>query len=69
MVSASMTLSDPYVRFQGHGVNCDMYQFGFKKGLSTGLCTSVVQRTVDSNRGRYVFTCFIDFQKAFDRVN
>ena len=24
-----------------------MYQFGFKKGHSTGLCTSVVKQTVD----------------------
>jgi len=50
-----------------------MYQFGFKKGLSTGLCTSVVKRTVDYylNRGSYVlsYTCFIDFQKALNRVN
>ena len=26
---------------------CDMYQFGFKKGHSTGLCTNIVKRTVD----------------------
>jgi len=26
---------------------CDMYQFGFKKCHSTGLCTSAVKRTID----------------------
>jgi len=59
------------LRHINDAVDCDMYQFGFKKGLSTGLCTSVVKRTVDYylNRGSYVFTCLIDFQKAFDRVN
>ena len=52
---------------------CDrpMYQFGFKKGHSTGTCTSMVKRTIDYylKRGSYVLTCFIDFSKAFDRVN
>ena len=53
------------------GNDCDIYQFGFKKEHSTGLCTSVVKRTIDYylKRGSYVFACFIDFQKAFDRVN
>jgi len=51
--------------------NCDMYQFGFKKSHSTGLCTSAVKRTIDYylKRGSYVFTCFVDFRKAFDMVN
>jgi len=51
--------------------NCDMYQFGFKKSHSTGLCTSAVKRTIDYylKRGSYVFACFIDFRKAFDMVN
>ena len=51
--------------------NCDMYQFGFKKSHSTGLCTSAVKRTIDYylKRGNYVFACFIDFRKAFDMVN
>jgi len=48
-----------------------MYQFGFKKGHSTGLCTSVVKWTVEYylNRGSYVFSCFVDFSKAFDKVD
>lgn len=49
----------------------DMYQFGFKKAHSTGLCTGVVKKTIDYyvNRGSHVFACFVDFTKAFDRVN
>ena len=49
----------------------DNYQFGFKRGLSTGLCTSVFKQTVDYyiNRGSHVFACFVDFKKAFDSVN
>ena len=48
-----------------------MYQFGFKKRHFTGLCTSMVKRTIDYylKRGSYVFACFVDFRKAFDRVN
>ena len=51
--------------------NTDMYQFGFKKEHSTGMCTSVAKRTIDYylKRGSYVFACFVDFQKAFNRVN
>jgi len=49
----------------------EKYQFGFKPGHSTGLCTSVLKRTVDYFTGResHVFACFIDYAKAFDRVN
>ena len=41
----------------------DEYQFSFQKSISTG--------TVDYYRrnGSHVFCCFIDFQKAFDRVD
>jgi len=48
----------------------DSYQFGFKKGHSTALCTNVVKRTVDyyTSRGSHVFLCFVDFSKAFDKV-
>jgi len=50
---------------------CEKFQFGFKAHYSTGLCTHVFKRTVDYyiNRGSQVFTCFIDFTKAFDCVN
>jgi len=49
----------------------DKYQFGFKPGHSTSLCTSVFKQTVDyyRNRGSHVFVCFVDFHKAFDSVN
>ena len=49
----------------------DKYQFGFKGSHSTGLCTSIFKKTVDyyTCRGSYVFTCSIDFTKAFDRIN
>ena len=51
--------------------DCDKYQFGFKSGHSTSLCTSIFKKTADyyTCHGSYVFTCFIDFTKAFDRVN
>jgi len=51
--------------------NCDQYQFGFKRGHSTGLCTAMFKQTVDFYRGHgsHVFVCFIDFSKAFDYVN
>ena len=50
---------------------CDAYQFGFKAGHSTELCTNVLKRTVDyfTSLGSHLFTCFIDFTKAFDTVN
>lgn len=49
----------------------DEYQFGFKKNHSTALCTDVFKKTVDYFRknGSHVFSCFIDFNKAFDNVD
>ena len=49
----------------------DKYQFGFKAGHSTLLCTGVLKQTVSYyvNRGSHVLACFVDFSKAFDRVN
>ena len=46
-------------------------QFGFKKGLSTYLCTGLIKNVI----ARYnindskVYGCFLDASKAFDRVN
>ena len=49
----------------------DDRQFGFKSGLSTSTCTNVLKQTVDyfTDRGSHVFACFVNFSKAFDRVN
>lgn len=49
----------------------DMYQFGFKAGHSTTMGCHVLKRVIDYYRsnGSYVFTCFLDLTKAFDRVN
>jgi exonuclease III len=49
----------------------DSYQFGFKSGHSTGLCTNTMKKTIDyyTGLGSYVFVCFVDFSKAFDKVN
>ena len=47
------------------------HQFGFKAGHSTALCTSILKQTVGYyiSRGSCVFACFVDFHKAFDKVN
>ena len=46
-------------------------QFGFKKGFSTLLCTSLLKNTVSRyiHHGSTVFGCFLDTSKAFDLVN
>jgi Reverse transcriptase (RNA-dependent DNA polymerase) len=47
------------------------FQFGFKNGNSTDICTHTFKSTVDyyRRRGSHVFVCFIDYTKAFDSVN
>lgn len=49
----------------------DAYQFGFRKGQSTALCTYVLRKVIRHymQRGSYMFTTFIDFNKAFDNVD
>jgi hypothetical protein len=49
----------------------DKCQFGFKQGHSTTICTNVLKSVIGyyTSRGSHVFTCFVDFTKAFDRVN
>ena len=46
-------------------------QFGFKKGCGTmdaiGIMRTLCERSVE--RGKDVYICFVDFEKAFDRVN
>jgi hypothetical protein len=54
-----------------HVITDTDYQFGFKGGHSTSLCTTVLKETVHyyTQRHSSVFACFVDFSKAFDRVN
>ena len=58
----------PYLRTEDR---CDMYQFGFSPGLSTGICTNTFKRCIEyyTQRGSHVFTCFVDFSKAFDTIS
>ena len=49
----------------------DCYQFGFKAGHSTGLCTNTMKQVIDyyTCRDSHVFVCFVDFSKAFDKLD
>lgn len=49
----------------------DDYQFGFKANHSTAFCTNAMKKVVNyyTSRGSHVFASFIDFSKAFDKVN
>ena len=51
--------------------DADLYQFGFSRGLSTGMCSYAFKNTVNLYRqnGSHVFCCFIDFNKAFHSVD
>jgi len=53
------------------GDDVDDYQFDFRKRLSTAACTRVFKDTVNYYRqhGSLVFSCIIDFTKAFDNVD
>ena len=46
-------------------------QFGFRKGCGTrdaiGVMRTVCERSLE--HGNEVYVCFVDFEKAFDRVN
>ena len=46
-------------------------QFGFKKGASTSLCTSMVQETISYfvSNNTNVYGLLLDATKAFDRIN
>jgi hypothetical protein len=46
-------------------------QFGFKKNMSTSLCTGTLKNIVSKyiHGGSPVFACFLDASKAFDLVN
>ena len=51
--------------------DADCYQFRFKAGHSTGLCTNTMKKVIDyyTSRDSRVFVCFVDFAKAFDKVD
>ena len=46
-------------------------QFGFRKGCGTreaiGVMRVICERSLE--HGREVFVCFVDFEKAFDRID
>ena len=46
-------------------------QFGFRKGCGTreaiGVMRVICERSLE--HGRDVFICFVDFEKAFDRID
>ena len=47
------------------------FQFGFKSGSSTPLCTGIVKCIVSKylHNGSSVLGCFLDASKAFDMVD
>ena len=51
-------------------LNPSHLQFGFQKGLSTGMCTWTLTETINyfRNRGSPIFLCLMDLTKAFDKV-
>ena len=69
--SVSKILETLMLDFIESSADADEFQFGFRKGLSTSLCTSVFKKTVNYYRqhGSHVFVCFIDFNKTFDNVD
>ena len=48
-----------------------MSQFGFRKSLGTRDAIDVLKTLCERSleHGRAVFICFVDFEKAFNRVN
>ena len=51
-------------------LNPSIYQYGFQKGISTGMCTWTLTETINyfRNRDSPVFLCLMDLTKAFDLV-
>ena len=69
--SVSKILEHILLDFLQVGEVTNDYQFGFKRHHSTTLCTQVSKQTTKyyTTRGSHVFSCFIDFKKAFDTVD
>ena len=58
------------LNYSGYFTTSDL-QFGFKRQLSTTLCTGLIKNVVSKfvHAGSQVYGCFLDASKAFDRVN
>ena len=56
---------------EGLKLQTDHLQFGYKKGISTTMCTTVLRETVSyyTTKGTSVYGLMLDATKAFDRVN
>ena len=57
-------------KYSAYLYSCE-YQFGFKSGFSTSLCTGIVKNVVSRyiHNGSAVLGCFLDASKAFDMVD
>ena len=68
--AASKILESIFLEQLNTSPDSDSSQFGFKSGHSTELCTHMLKQVVKyyTDRGSHVFTCFVDFTKAFDYV-
>ena len=56
---------------EGEKLETDNLQFGYKQGVSTTMCTSILRETVShyTTKGTNVYGLMLDATKAFDRVN
>ena len=57
-------------KFEDH-IQLNSRQFGFRKNTSTTMAISVIKETIHKylNEGSNVHACFLDFSKAFDKIN
>ena len=69
-IAIASTIIEHVIKYSAFLASSD-YQFGFKSGLSTTLCTGVLKATVSRyiHRNSIVYGCFLDASKAFDLVN
>lgn len=52
-------------------IDLSVYQFGYRPETSTVLATTILKETIGkySNEGSKIYSCFLDFSKAFERLN
>ena len=69
--TVSKILETLFLREVNSASSCDSWQFGFKTGHSTAMCTRAMKDVVEyyTGQGSHVFVSFVDFSKAFDKVN